>query len=68
MKLSILLITYNQEGFIKECIDSIILQAKPFEYEIIVADDCSIDNTLQIIEQSFSEAGVNYRVLDTKKI
>lgn len=63
MKLSILLVTYNQEKFISECIDSIVMQILPFDYEIIVADDCSTDNTLLIIEKKIMDSGSNYRIL-----
>jgi glycosyltransferase involved in cell wall biosynthesis len=55
MKLSILLVSYNQEAYIKEAVESIILQEIPFEYEIIIADDCSTDRTVEIIQQTFSD-------------
>ncbi|MGN0187162.1 MAG: glycosyltransferase family 2 protein [Paludibacteraceae bacterium] len=45
---SINVLTYNQEGFIKETLDSILNQECDFEYEIIVGEDCSIDATRDI--------------------
>ena len=63
MKLSILLITYNQEKYIQECIDGLIIQNMPFEYEIIVADDFSTDNTLNIIKENLDKRKMNYQVL-----
>jgi glycosyltransferase involved in cell wall biosynthesis len=42
------LITYNQENFIRECIEGAINQRVDFVYEIIIGDDCSTDNTQQI--------------------
>jgi glycosyltransferase involved in cell wall biosynthesis len=49
IKHSILLMTYNQESFIEEAINSCLNQIeKP--YEIIILDDGSIDNTWNIIE------------------
>lgn len=47
--ISVCIATYNGEKFIKEQIDSILVQLEE-EDEIIVSDDGSIDNTLQIIE------------------
>ena len=38
--------TFNVENFIEDCVNSIINQKLvPFEYEIIIVDDFSIDNT-----------------------
>lgn len=47
--ISVCLATYNGEKFIKEQLDSILLQLGP-EDEIIVSDDSSTDNTLNIIK------------------
>ncbi|MDI6860238.1 MAG: glycosyltransferase family 2 protein, partial [Methanocellales archaeon] len=49
MKLSCIILTYNEEEFIKQCIDSIKNQDFD-DYEIIVVDDGSTDDTLQILE------------------
>ncbi len=45
MKLSVIIPAYNEEGFIGECIAS-VLRLNP--YEIIVVDGDSIDNTVNI--------------------
>lgn len=47
-KVSACLITYNQENFIRECLEGAISQIGDFDYEIIIGDDCSSDNTKQI--------------------
>lgn len=44
-KVSVLMITYNQEDFIAQAIDSVLSQQVDFNYEIVVGDDCSTDNT-----------------------
>lgn len=49
-KVSILIPTYNGEKYIKETIDSCLNQTYP-NIEIIVIDDCSIDNTVNILKQ-----------------
>ncbi len=50
-KVSIVTITYNQEGFIRETLESFIKQITDFKYEVVIADDCSTDNTPQIIKE-----------------
>jgi predicted O-linked N-acetylglucosamine transferase (SPINDLY family)/predicted SAM-dependent methyltransferase/GT2 family glycosyltransferase len=49
MKASVLMVTYNHEKFIAQAIDSILMQEVDFEYEIVIGEDCSTDNTRQII-------------------
>ena len=45
---SVVIITYNQENFIRQTIDSALMQETDFEYEIIIGDDCSTDQTGEI--------------------
>ena len=46
-KVTIMIPTYNQEEYIAEAIESALAQDYP-NIEVIVADDCSTDNTAQI--------------------
>ena len=46
---SILMLTYNHEAYIAEALDSILMQEVDFLYEIVVGEDCSSDNTRQIL-------------------
>ncbi len=50
IELSVALITYNSENYIKQTLDSLIKQKCTFKYEIVVGDDCSTDNTFKIIQ------------------
>jgi glycosyltransferase involved in cell wall biosynthesis len=47
-KVSVCIITYNQEAFINECIEGAVKQSTNFEFEIIIGDDCSSDMTSKI--------------------
>lgn len=49
MKVSVLTIAYNHEKFIAQAIDSILMQEVDFEYEIVIGEDCSTDNTRKIV-------------------
>jgi glycosyltransferase involved in cell wall biosynthesis len=48
LKISVIIITYNQEELIKRALDSVLVQ-KEWIYEIIIADDCSTDNNWNVI-------------------
>ena len=50
-KLSIVCITYNQEKYIKQALDSFIMQKTNFDFEIIISDDYSTDGTVQILKE-----------------
>jgi len=51
MKISVCIITYNQEPFIRKCLDGVISQKLNFEYEVIIGEDCSTDKTLDICKE-----------------
>lgn len=48
--LSVAVITYNQEQYIAQTLDSILSQKHEYPYEIIVGEDCSPDGTRKIVE------------------
>lgn len=50
-KVSVCVMTYNQQKYIAECLQSILDQETDFEFEVIVADDCSTDGTQEIIKE-----------------
>ena len=49
-KVSVSIIAYNQEKYISQAIDSVLSQCYPGELEIIIRDDCSTDNTSDLIK------------------
>ena len=50
-KLSVLVLTYNHEKYIRQALDSVIMQQQDFEVEVIIADDFSQDSTREIARQ-----------------
>ena len=51
--LSVCVVSYNHEKYIEECLDHLLAQETDFVIEILVGDDCSTDNTLQIVEKKY---------------
>ncbi|QLE51297.1 glycosyltransferase [Nostoc sp. C057] len=49
MKLSVLILAYNHEKFIIQALDSVLMQQVDFDYEIVIGEDCSTDNTRDIL-------------------
>jgi glycosyltransferase involved in cell wall biosynthesis len=48
---SVWMVTYNHESFIKQSIESVLEQKTNFPFEIIIGEDCSTDGTRKIIKQ-----------------
>ena len=51
MDVTICLVTYNHGKYVKRCLDSLLKQKTNFEFEILVHDDCSTDNTIEILRE-----------------
>ena len=49
--ISIIIPVYNGERFIKKCFNSLSKQRNIRNYEIIIANDASTDNTINIIKK-----------------
>lgn len=60
-KVSIIIAAYNLGIYIKEAVDSLLQQKVDFQYEIILIDDASTDNTWEILEEYKSETLKIYR-------
>ena len=48
---TVLLISYNQEKYIRKALDSILIQKTRYSYKVHVFDDCSTDSTGKIIRE-----------------
>ncbi len=48
---SVCLFTYNYERFLNQAVDSVIQQQCDFDFEILICDDCSTDDTLKVANQ-----------------
>ena len=48
---SVIVLTYNHEKYIRKALDSILMQNVNFKYEILIGDDASIDETPKILKE-----------------
>lgn len=56
MKINVILVSYNQQQYIRQAIESILMQKFDGEVEVIVADDSSKDSTFEIIREYESKS------------
>jgi glycosyltransferase involved in cell wall biosynthesis len=66
-KVSVAMITYIHEEFISKAIDSVLMQRTNFYYEIVIREDCSTDNTRNIIIDYQKRYPDKFRLLLNKK-
>ena len=48
---SVVILTYNHEPYIRQALNSVLKQKTTFRYEIVIGDDASQDNTASIIRE-----------------
>lgn len=53
MKLSIVIVNWNTKDVLKQTIESILRETKLFEYEIVVVDNASSDESVSMIRKEF---------------
>lgn len=48
-KLSIFVMVYNHAEFLKSCLEGLLMQKTNFNYDIVIGEDCSTDDSRQIL-------------------
>ncbi|WP_221388193.1 glycosyltransferase [Clostridium perfringens] len=64
---SINCITYNHEKYIGEALESFMMQKTNFDFEIIVSDDFSTDNTVEVVKKFQKKYPNKIRLIEGKK-
>lgn len=64
---SVMMVTYNQEAYVRTALDSILAQEVNFEYEIVIGEDYSTDRTREIITEYQQRHGSKIRPLFHEK-
>ncbi|WP_315817037.1 glycosyltransferase family 2 protein [Paraflavitalea speifideaquila] len=49
--ISVCIITYNHEKFIRQCLEGVVMQKTNFTFDVIVGEDCSTDKTRQVVAE-----------------
>ena len=62
IKISIILPVFNEEKYIQTTLDSIFNQDFK-DFEVIVVDDGSTDNTLKIVEEKFKNSAIPHNII-----
>ena len=57
---SVWMITYNQEQFIAQALEGVLSQKTNFQFEIVIGEDCSTDNTRAIVKGFHNKLSRNY--------
>jgi len=60
------MITYGHEKYVGESVESILMQETNFDFELIIADDCSPDNTEEVIKNIIKNHKKGHLVKYTK--
>lgn len=67
IKISACIITYNQQDYIKECLEGAVNQIVDYDYEIVIGDDCSTDDTFKICQEYADKYPEKIRLLSRDK-
>lgn len=66
MKVSVIIPMYNAEKYFGVCLESLLIQTFT-DFEVIVVDDCSTDNSLAIAESYLEKFGGRLRIYTNEK-
>ena len=65
--ISVCLITYNHAKYIREAIEGVLMQTTTYAWELIIADDFSTDETVEILLQYKEKYPENIRLILQKE-
>lgn len=51
VRVSVCMVTYNQEKYIAQAIESVLMQKTDFKFQLLIGDDASTDKTPQIVRE-----------------
>ncbi len=58
MKLSVIMVNYNQCNLLKQALNSLITAGKSIDYEIFIVDNASCDNTIEMLTYQFPQVKI----------
>ena len=67
MKLTVVTTTYNQEEYIGQAIDGMLMQKTNFPFQIVISNDCSTDKTGEILKEYELKYPEKIKIINNKK-
>jgi glycosyltransferase involved in cell wall biosynthesis len=64
---SVRLMVYNHEHYIREAINGILIQRTNFLVEVVIGDDFSTDKSLEIIREYENTSNIHFKILERKE-
>jgi len=61
------MITYNHEKYIAQAVNSVLMQETNFAYDLVIGEDCSTDDTLEILIGLAARHPEKIKLLKTEK-
>ncbi|MEM5777166.1 MAG: glycosyltransferase family 2 protein [Candidatus Aenigmatarchaeota archaeon] len=58
MKLSVVIVNWNSEEFLIPCLESVFKKNPYFDFEIILVDNASTDNSIYLVKEKFSQVNI----------
>ncbi|OGS34038.1 MAG: hypothetical protein A2293_00995 [Elusimicrobia bacterium RIFOXYB2_FULL_49_7] len=55
IRLSVIIVSYNVSGYLDHCLDSVLKACAGFSHEIVVVDNASTDNTVEMVRRKYPE-------------
>ena len=55
MKLSVIIVNYNVEHFLEQCLNSVLVATEKVSTEVIVVDNNSVDGSLKMLHEKFPQ-------------
>ena len=65
VKLSVIIVNYNVQHFLEQCLHSVLKASKNISVEIIVVDNNSVDGSIQMLASRFADSGIH--LIENKK-
>ena len=66
MKISVIVPVFNAEKFLGACLESILIQTLK-DFEVIIVDDCSTDNSIAVAENFLERFGGRLKIISLPK-
>lgn len=67
IKVSVFILTYNQEAVIGQTIESILMQQTDFPFQLVIGEDASADATLEICKSYAAKNPQQFKLLPAEK-